>query len=176
MPAKAQWMLQIPEILGQLRSLDAPVIDRAVCEKVFGVGRRRAVALMQGFGGYRSGNAVLVDREKLIIQLEALENGSDIARERRRKARLAEKLDHLHRYRAAAAVRIAVLPLPAAALPDGVAFTGRRMTVDYDGVEELLSKLYAVAQSSALDYERFRSAVDLRRPPAEQARASQPEV
>ena len=97
-PPKAQWMLQIPEILEQLRSLDAQVIDRSVCEKVFSVGRRRAVELMHSFGGYRSGNAVLVEREKLMVQLDALDAGSEVARERRRKDRLAENLDHLHRY------------------------------------------------------------------------------
>ena len=62
MPAKPQWMLQIPAMLTQLRALDVPVIDRGLCEKIFGVHRRRAVELMHRFGGYRSGNTVLIDR------------------------------------------------------------------------------------------------------------------
>jgi hypothetical protein len=61
-PAKARWLLQIPVILEQLRTLDAPVADRAMCEQIFGVRRRRAIELMHCFGGYQAGNTVLLDR------------------------------------------------------------------------------------------------------------------
>jgi hypothetical protein len=63
MPVKVQWMLQIPIILERLQALDVPVVDRSVCERVFGVRRRQAVKLMHQFGGYRSGNAVLGGRD-----------------------------------------------------------------------------------------------------------------
>jgi hypothetical protein len=89
MPAKPQWMLRIPMILEQLQALDVPVVDRSVCERVFGVRWRQTIKLMHQFGGYRSGNAFLVDRAELIIQLEAIEAGSEVKLERRRKARLA---------------------------------------------------------------------------------------
>lgn len=72
MPAKPQWLLQIPQILEQLRAMDVPVVDRGACEKLFGVRRRQAVDLMHRFGGYQSGNAVLLDRGALIIQLQAI--------------------------------------------------------------------------------------------------------
>src|SRR5579864_1470165 len=101
MPAKAQWMLQIPMILDELRALDVPVVDRSVCERAFGVRRRQAVKLMHQFGGYRTGNAVLVDRAGLIIQLEAIEAGAEVKGERQRKARLAEKIEDVRRYGAA---------------------------------------------------------------------------
>src|SRR3954452_4169109 len=129
MPAKPQWLLQIPAIIERLRTLEVPVIDRAVCEQIFGVRRRRAVELMHGFGGYQSGNTILLDRRNLIIQLEAVDASSEVGRERQRKARLAEKLDDLHRCRAAAAVRIRVLPIVAAALPEGVGFETGRLIV-----------------------------------------------
>ena len=35
MPAKAQWLLHVPEILAELSALDVPVVDRAVCERLF---------------------------------------------------------------------------------------------------------------------------------------------
>jgi hypothetical protein len=159
MPAKPQWILQIPGILEQLRALHVPVVDRAVCERIFGVRRRQAVKLMHQFGGYRSGNAVLVDRADLVIQLEAIEAGSEVKHERRRKARLAEKIEDLHRYRAAAAVRIPVLHVAAGDLPEGVTFTGGRMSVEFSGVEDLLSKLYALAQRAALEFESFKAVV-----------------
>jgi hypothetical protein len=166
MPAKPQWMLQIPMILEQLQALDVPVVDRSVCERVFGVRRRQAVKLMHQFGGYRSGNAFLVDRAELIIQLGAIEAGSEVKRELRRKARLAEKIENLRRYRVAASVHIAVLPVPADSLPDGIDFGGGRITVEFGTVENLLSKLYALAQTAAGDFEGFRTAVEAGQPGA----------
>ena len=158
MPAKPQWLLQLPVAIGELRSLEVPVIDRAGCERIFGVRRRRAVQLMHRFGGYQSGNTILLDRMDLIRRLEALESGSEVGHERQRKARLTEELDGLHRHRAAASVRIPAVPAGADGLPDGVAFDGGRMTVEFGGVEELFGKLYALAQAAATDFEAFRSA------------------
>jgi hypothetical protein len=159
MPAKPQWLLHIPEISAQLRAMDVPVVDRSACEKLFGVGRRQAIELMHHFGGYQSGNAVLLDRRALMIQLEVIGGGSDVEKERRRKARLAEKIEDLHRYRAAAAVRIPVVAVPAGELPAGVTFGCGRMIVEFSGVEDLLSKLYALAQRAALEFESFRETV-----------------
>jgi hypothetical protein len=160
MPAKAQWLLEIPSILVQLRALEVPVVDRSTCERMFGVRRRRAVQLMQGFGGYRSGNAVLLDRMDLIRQLEALASSPSVERECRRKERLDRKLGDLHRYRAAAAVRIEVLPVTDQALPAGVRLGAGQMTVSFAKVEDLLSTLYALAQSAAADFERFRAVAE----------------
>lgn len=165
MPAKPQWLLKIPSLLEQLRALDAPVVDRSVCERVFGVRRRRAVELMHSFAGYQSGNTVLLDRLELIRQLEDLEASPEFAYERRRKARLAENLEKLQRYRAAASVQIPVLPVCEATLPDGVVLEHDRMIVEFTGVEQLLGRLYAVARVAAGNFEAFRTAVDASRGP-----------
>src|ERR1035438_7663896 len=45
MPAKAQWLLRVPEILAELAALDVPVLDRAVCERLFRLRRRRTIDL-----------------------------------------------------------------------------------------------------------------------------------
>jgi hypothetical protein len=44
MPAKAEWLLRLPEILVALRVLDIPVVDRPAIQRLFGFQRRRAVA------------------------------------------------------------------------------------------------------------------------------------
>ncbi len=41
-----------------------PVVDRATCERLFQVRRRRAIYLLQGFGGYVAGNTVLIEYGK----------------------------------------------------------------------------------------------------------------
>ena len=46
MPAKAEWLLRLPQILLALRVLDIPVVDRAAIQRLFGFQRRRAVQLM----------------------------------------------------------------------------------------------------------------------------------
>ena len=161
MPAKAQWLCDIPAILDELRAVDVPVVDRAGCERIFGLRRRRTIQLMNQFGGYRSGNTILLDRMELIRRLEAITAGPELEQEQRRKERLSEKLENLRRYRAAAAVRIPVVPAPRHALPEGVSFARGRMIVSFAGdVEELLGILYAVSQSAAADFETFRAAAE----------------
>ena len=172
MPAKSQWLLDIPGILEGLRALEVPVIDRSGCERIFGVRRRRAIELMHDFGGYQSGNTILLDRLDLIRRLEALAASPAVEQERRRKERLCEKLDGLQRDRTAAAVRISVVPVPLQGLPTRVEFAPGRMTVSFSGVEELLGTLYALAQSAAGNFEAFRAAAESRNSPAERAGTS----
>jgi hypothetical protein len=130
MPAKPSWFTRIPEIIAEVHQLNAPVIDRHICELLFGVRRRRAIELMQRFGGYRTGNTVVLDRTDLIRSLERLQGSPDAACERRRKHRLAERLDELHRLRSAAVVTLPVSVHAGAPrhrkLPEGVSFDGQR--------------------------------------------------
>jgi hypothetical protein len=91
MPAKAQWLLRVPEILEELRALDVPVVDRAVCERLFRLRRRRAIDLIHFFGGYQAGRTFLIDRPKLVAQLEQIRDSPDFKMEWRRKDRLAER-------------------------------------------------------------------------------------
>ena len=69
MPAKAEWLLRLPEILAALRALDIPVVDRAAIERLFGFQRRRAIQFMHELDGYQSGHSFLADRLRLIAHL-----------------------------------------------------------------------------------------------------------
>ena len=91
MPCKSRWLLEIPSIVDQLMTLDTPVVDRAACERLFGVRRRRANELMQRFGGYQAGNTVLVDRLD-IRRLQSMADDPEVEREQRRKQRLSDQL------------------------------------------------------------------------------------
>ena len=159
MPAKAQWLLHVPEILAELSALDAPVVDRAVCERLFRLRRRRAIDLIRGFGGYQVGRTFLVDRPKLVAQLEQIRDSSDFKMEWRRKERLTERLDAIRRLQAGARVAIVVEPetlrqrLPD--LPAGVGLSPGELHIQFQSSEELLAKLFALAQAIANDYEAF---------------------
>jgi hypothetical protein len=159
MPAKAQWLLRVPEILAELSLLDVPVVDRAVCERLFRLRRRRAIDVIRCFGGYQAGRTFLLDRPKLIAQLEQIRDSPDFKLEWRRKERLAERLDAIRRLQAGARVAIAVAPetlsqrLPD--LPDGVGLSPGALHIRFQSPEELLSKLFALAQAIANDYAAF---------------------
>jgi hypothetical protein len=159
MPAKAQWLLRVPEILAELSALDVPVVDRSVCERLFRLRRRRAIDLIRGFGGYQAGRTFLLDRPKLIAQLEQIRDSPDFKMEWQRKERLAGRLDAMRRLQAGARVAIAIEPetlsqrLPN--LPEGVGLSPGALHIQFQTSEELLSKLFALAQAIANDYEAF---------------------
>ena len=178
MPAKARWLTQIPEMIEKLSCLDLPVIDRAICERVFEVGRRQAIYLLKIFGGYECGNSFLIDRLNLIGQLKCMAEGEEIDRELRRKRKLADELRKLERYRSAAAVQIAVKPETFSRkfpdMPEGVVLSGGQLIVQYTAAEQLLERLYGIAQAAANDLESFRSTVDaaVPTPPAAESNAT----
>jgi hypothetical protein len=159
MPAKAQWLLRVPEILEELRALDVPVVDRAVCERLFRLRRRRAIDLIHFFGGYQAGRTFLIDRPKLVAQLEQIRDSPDFKMEWRRKDRLAERLEAIRRLQAGARVAIPVEPevlsqrLPD--LPAGIGLSPGELHIQFRSSEELLSKLFALAQAIANDFEAF---------------------
>ena len=108
MPAKPRWLIKIPQIIEELSALHVPVIDRVICQRMFGVRRRRAVELMKSFGGYESANVMLLDRLGVIDQLNKIAAGEEVAHEVGRKERLAAKIAEASRYRSAAAVCLVV--------------------------------------------------------------------
>ena len=159
MPAKAQWLLRIPAILEELAALDVPVVDRAVCERLFRLRRRRAIDLMGCFGGYQAGRTFLIGRPQLIAKLEQIRDSPDYKMEWQRKERLTERLEGIRRLQAGARVAIEAAPevwsqrLPD--LPDGVGLHSGELHIQFQTPEELLSKLFALAQAIANDYEAF---------------------
>jgi len=159
MPAKAQWLLRVPEILEELRALDVPVVDRAVCERLFRLRRRRAIDLLRGFGGYQAGRTFLIDRPRLVAQLEQIRDSTDFKMEWRRKERLVDTLDAMRRLQAGARVAIPVAAEVMSRrwpdLPAGVGLSPGALHIQFQSSEELLSKLFALAQAIANDYEGF---------------------
>ena len=164
MPAKPAWLLKIPKIVAMLESFDVPVVDRAIIERLFGLRRRRAIELLHRLGGFQSGKTFLVDRHVLIGSLRRLSEGEEFDWERRRKERLDGAIDRLRRYQTAARVRI---PVPAdvfsrklADLPTGVAIAPGQLHIAFSGTEDLLTKLFEIAQAASNDYDRFCAAVE----------------
>ncbi len=164
MPMKSSWLLRLPDIRQDVAALDVPVVDRILFEKLFHVRRRRAIAIMNAFGGYQLGQALLIDRAELLRQLEAREAGAEFAISQRRRQRLVDSLEKMRRHRAAVTVHIPV-ENPAAArsvtsLPDGVCLRTDSLRLDFNGAEDCLCKLFEVARAIADDFESFRALVE----------------
>jgi hypothetical protein len=164
MPVRKTWLLRVPEILEELAGMNAPVIDRAVFERIFAVRRRRAIQLMHFFGGYQAGRTFLADRFVLMRQMETLHAGAEFVMERQRKQRLTEALEQVRRYRAAARV---VLPVGTGALdrrlgdlPEGIHLQPGSLRVEFQKAEDLLAKLFELSKAAANDFEAFRCAVE----------------
>jgi hypothetical protein len=161
MPAKAPWLLHIPAIIAMLETFDVPVVDRAVIEHLFGLRRRRAIELLHRFGGYQTGCTLLADRQKLILDLRNMVEGEEYQRETRRKERLGDAVDSLRRHQAAARVKIPVAPdvvsRKMAGLSRDVALGAGHLHIAFQGVEDLLAKLYELSQAAANDFECFRA-------------------
>ena len=168
MPAKALWLLQIPEILALLETFDVPVIDRSIIERLFGLRRRRAIELLHRFGGYQAGRTFLVERRLLIEHLRRLADGEEFQRESQRKERLDHTVEELRRHRTAARVKISVQPdvfsRKLADLPVGVALEAGHLHIAFSGTDDLLSKLFELSQAASNDFERFRAAAEAAEP------------
>jgi len=164
MPAKPAWLLKIPEIVTMLEAFDVPVVDRAIIERLFGLRRRQAIELLHRFGGFESGRTFLVDRHVLIQNLRRLAAGEEFDRESRRKERLDGAIDQLRRHQAAARVSIPVPPdvynRKLADLSAGVALEPGHLHVEFSDAEELLGKLFELAQVASNDFDRFRAAAE----------------
>jgi hypothetical protein len=164
MPAKPAWLLKIPDIVAMLESFDVPVVDRAIIERLFGLRRRQAIELLHRFGGYQTGKTFLVDRHVLIQYLRRLAAGEEFERESRRKERLDGAIDQLRRYQTAARVSIPVPPdvfsRKLKDLSPGLALEPGHLHVEFSGAEELLGKLFELAQAASNDYDRFCAAVE----------------
>ena len=108
MPAKPDWLLRLPDIRTQLEYLDAPVVDRAVIERIFGLKRRRAIELLHQFGGYQAGRTFLLDRVRLMEALRSLESREDYTTEKRRRERLQDAVEASREHLILTRVRIPV--------------------------------------------------------------------
>jgi hypothetical protein len=164
MPAKPRWLLQIPEIIEALQQLSTPVVDRALCEGIFGLRRRRTIDVMRSFGGYQAGNTILIDRIALIDRLREIADSPYARGEQRRKEKLNSHLAELYRFRKAVRVRIAVPPecreTRMHELGRSIQLQPGRLTIAYSNIEELLTNLYTFSQTAANDFEAFCSMVE----------------
>jgi hypothetical protein len=163
-PRKSEWIEQLPSALEELRQFPASVVDRAILEKVLRIERRTAIRLMNRFGGFQTGKTFLIDRVRLIEQLEQLDRGEAVTIERDRRSRLADELEKTRRLAPGRKVRVDVAPdvrdRRMKDLPAGIHLKPGELRIEFYGAEDLLRHLFELSQAMVNDFGRFQAAVE----------------
>jgi hypothetical protein len=114
---------------------------------------------MAAFGGYQAGNTILIERRRLLEQLEKIASSGEFRFEERRRERLTESLDQARQRRRAAAISIPITPRAAKEtldpLPAGIALAPGMLQIEFDKPLELLEKLFGLAQAISNNFEQF---------------------
>lgn len=168
MPRRTEWIERLPSAVEELKQFSCPVIDRAILERVLRIHRRVAIRLMHRLGGFQSGKTFLIDRSRVIEQLERISRGDDFGIERDRRTRLAVQLEEARRLSRGRNVAIEtsadVHERVVKDLPPGINLQPGELRIEFTGAEDLLRKLFELSQSILNDYDRFRAAVEDVRP------------
>jgi hypothetical protein len=163
-PDHPTWLERIPAVLKKLQKPDAPpFLDRAAVEALFGVRRRQAILLLHRWQGYQLGRALVASRESILSDLEQLRYREALEEQNERQERVAAALGEARQ--ALTLPRIAV-PAPQklsditfAGLPPGIRLERGRLTVEFASAQDLVEKLFTLAQAFANDYESLSTAL-----------------
>jgi hypothetical protein len=166
MRRQSEWLLRLPEILATLTSTNSHVLDRTAFELLFRVRRRRAIQLMGVFGGFQSGRTFLVDRQELVARITSLLDGEEFTYEKGRRERVSEELERVRTHLKGVARFRSRLPCCVNAstlsnLPSGVELRAGELVVRFESSEELLQKLFTLAQALASDYEKLQELMNV---------------
>ena len=158
-PAKPRWLLSIPDAISQLEQLDRTLLTRRDVERLFGVSKARAATLMQTFGAELVGNQRTLPRTKLLQQLKKHRGRAAFRGEEERRSRLVAELQQARLTGVRFKVPAETMSAKLANLPAGVSVARGRIEVRFDGAENALERLFALAQALGNDYVRFEELV-----------------
>ncbi len=164
MPAKPSWYSKIDDIIAAMQALPRPFVDRATVEFLLGVGRRRAQQIMAPCIMDRVGANGLAARDAFIIHLRRLAEGEEGHYEMRRRRKVAAVLGQLRKERLEKPQLLVEAPVQVLTqefenLPEGVRLEPGRITVEFDGPQQGLEKLLALAMAISNDFDRFERSV-----------------
>ena len=155
MPRKSEWLQNVTSAIEQLQAFPAPVVDRATLEKLLQIRRRQAIRLMHRFGGFQAGRTYLIDRSSLLQQFEAIAAGKTHQAEIERRQRLIASLKPRKTIRVANDIwerKLEDLPLGTHIRP-GI------LEIEFTTSDELLGRLFELAQAIHNDYDRFATLI-----------------
>jgi hypothetical protein len=159
MPDKPMWYGQLDGVIASLRALPYPWVDRSTVEQLLGVRRRRAQQILAPCVTHTVGANGLADRDRLIAHLEQLARGDAADYERRRRRKVAGEIARL---RQACLDQPPVLVEAPTAIVNqtfaglrGVTISPGQIVVEFDGPQDALEKLLALAMAIGNDSGAF---------------------
>lgn len=163
MPRHTEWIQRIPTALAELRSLPCPTIDRRTFQSLFHLSPRQSIRVLSSLGCYSAGKSLLIERTDLIAKLQALEASDSVRFEQARHDRVSRHLDRFRADQRSRHKRITVTPESLAthisSLPPDVSLQPGTLQIRFSGAEDLLSKLFTLAQAISADYTAFEQAI-----------------
>ena len=159
-PAKPRWLLAIPDAIRQLEKLDRDLLTRRDLERLFGVSKVRAVALMTAFGAGRTGHILTLPRAELLRQLRSRRKRAAFRGEQTRRERVVTAIRKARLTGIRVAVPIEALEARLSGLPEGVSVEPGRIEVRFSGAKDAVGRLFALAQALTNDYEQFEALVE----------------
>jgi len=164
MPDQPTWLERVPAIEAALQAQTAPaLLDRAALESLFGVRRRRAIALLHRCGGYRKGRGLVAKRDSVLAFLAETRADGTFEELAEQKHRVAAFLGEARLGLTLPSIRILeparLSDITVAGLPAGIQLSPGRLTVTFGRAEELIEKLFTLAQALANDYASFEAAL-----------------
>jgi hypothetical protein len=168
MPAKPAYFHRVADAIDNLKSMDCAWVDRRMVEELLDVSKTVAWRVLRRCGGEEGpGNALMCSRERLIAALEQLQATGEVEREVRRRNRVSTYLERLAEFGRAKRTQVATAQRAAelltsrfGALPAGVEFTPRRLTVEFSSPEEFLQKIGAIIFTLQNDYDSVRQFIE----------------
>jgi hypothetical protein len=163
LPPQLTWLHRLPDIVAQIKGLPSPVIDRSVIEQIFQVQRRQAHKLMGEFGAHQLGSGrgrtLVLTRDELGAQLEALVHTEEFERTRLRKQKVATVLVESRERLKHRRVEIRVDPrqrsLGREAWPATLQVSPGRLEIDFTSPNHLAEQLALVALALEDEWETF---------------------
>jgi hypothetical protein len=162
MPHKPYWFRELTEIERRLESLEDSVVDRRAIEYVFRVSQTEAGRLLRRMGCVLAGHAKVVPRYQVQEWLRQVRRSGGYDTELHRVERLDEKLKALAKAKAGARVILRPDPAPRTMtdLPPGVTLSPGCLEVRFFGAQDLLGRLFGLAQAISQDFRRFEEMLD----------------
>ena len=160
MPATPRWLLALPDAIRQLEQLDRDLLIRRDLERLFGVSKVRAVALMTAFGAGRTGHLLTLPRADLLRQLRRHRTRAAFRGEATRRDRVVTAIRQARLTGIRVAVPSEALEARLSGLPAGVSVEPGRIEVRFSGAQDAVGRLFALAQALTNDYEQFEALVD----------------
>jgi len=164
LPLQPSWFRRIPALLATLQAEHAPEeLTRRDFEELFGVRRRRAILLLHRCNPLRRASGLVAARDSVVAYLAAQLDHEAAEQSAAQERQVAETLAEARR-----ALTLPTIPLPPpktlsaitfAGLPSDIELTRTNLSLTFSSAQDLIEKLFTLAQAFANDYESLENAL-----------------